>query len=240
MGIQDIIFGSEEMPLWGIVARVTVLYISLIMATRIMRHRQVGILSGHNYLVAAGIVSLAAVRMVNPKSSLLEGVVIVFAYAIVNTFISFMDIKFPRSVDRIAVPLMINGKIIKNNLAAVHMTIDNLLGQLRLKEASKLSEIQEVYLEPTGKINVLKKTTASPVTKKQLNIPINQIMFPEVVIYDGVVQNQSLARTGYTLQWLENQITQQYPGKSLQTIFLAIIEAQDQLYIEPGEELKNV
>lgn len=32
-----------------------------------MRERQVGILSGHNYLVAAGIVSLAAVRMVNPK-----------------------------------------------------------------------------------------------------------------------------------------------------------------------------
>lgn len=239
MSIQDIILGSEEMPLWGIVIRVTVLYIALIVATRIMRERQVGILSGHNYLVAAGIVSLAAVRMVNPKSSLIEGVVIVFSYAIMNAFISYMDVKFPRSVDRIAVPLMLNGKIIKKNLAAVHITIDNLLGQLRLKEASKLSEIQEVYLEPTGKINVLKKAAASPVTKKQLNISMQQIFFPEVVIYDGVVQSRSLERAGYTLSWLEAQIARQYPGKPVQTIFLAILEAKDQLYIEPGEESKD-
>lgn len=239
MSIQDIILGSEEMPLWGIVIRVTVLYIALIVATRIMRERQVGILSGHNYLVAAGIVSLAAVRMVNPKSSLIEGVVIVFSYAIMNAFISYMDVKFPRSVDRIAIPLMLNGKIIKKNLAAVHITIDNLLGQLRLKEASKLSEIQEVYLEPTGKINVLKKAAASPVTKKQLNISMQQIFFPEVVIYDGVVQSRSLERAGYTLSWLEAQIARQYPGKPVQTIFLAILEAKDQLYIEPGEESKD-
>lgn len=76
--------------------RASILYIALIIGTRIMRERQVGILSGHNYLVATGIVSLAAVHMVNPKSSLYEVVAIIFSYALVNAFLSYLDIQsFP-------------------------------------------------------------------------------------------------------------------------------------------------
>lgn len=60
-----------------------------------MGHRQVGILAGHNYLVAAGIVSLAAIRMINPESSFTSGLVIIFVYAGVNIFFSYLDIKFP-------------------------------------------------------------------------------------------------------------------------------------------------
>lgn len=47
-----------------------------------MGHRQIGILSGHNYLVSAGIVSLAIMRMINPESSLIAGIVIIFVYAL--------------------------------------------------------------------------------------------------------------------------------------------------------------
>lgn len=102
--------------MWGVVIRVAILYIALIMATRIMRERQVGILSGHNYLVAAGIVSLAAVRMVNPRSSLIEVLVIIFTYAAVNALTSFIDVKYPRLVDRVTVPLVLKGQVIKRNL----------------------------------------------------------------------------------------------------------------------------
>lgn len=92
--------GGKDLPFWALAIRAIILYIALIIATRFMRHRQVGILSGHNYLVAAGIVSLAAIRMVNPESSLISGLVIVFVYAGVNVLLSFLDIKFPRLIDR--------------------------------------------------------------------------------------------------------------------------------------------
>ena len=60
--------GSKNLSIFALALRAVILYIALIIATRIMGHRQVGILSGHNYLVAAGIVSLAAIRMLNPES----------------------------------------------------------------------------------------------------------------------------------------------------------------------------
>lgn len=234
--LKDVFLGSQELPMWGIVIRVAILYIALIMATRIMRERQVGILSGHNYLVAAGIVSLAAVRMVNPRSSLIEVVVIIFTYAAVNALTSFIDVKYPRLVDRVAVPLVLKGQVIKRNLDATHVTLDNLLAQLRLKEAGNLTEVEEVYFEPTGKINVLKKPAASPPTKRQANAATSPIAFPEVVIYDGRVQEESLRRAGYDREWLVGRVKAVYPEKTAADVFIGIIETDGSLYLSSGEE----
>ena len=76
------------------------MYISVLIATRLMGKRQVGILTGHNYLVAAGIVSLIAVRMVNPNTSLISALVIVFAYALINRFWSYIDLNFPALIEQ--------------------------------------------------------------------------------------------------------------------------------------------
>lgn len=65
--------GAKELPFWAFSIRAVLLYTALIIATRFMRQRQIAIHTGHNYLVAAGIVSLSAVRMVNPESSLAAG-----------------------------------------------------------------------------------------------------------------------------------------------------------------------
>ena len=45
--------GSKNLSTFALALRAIILYIALIIATRMMGHRQVGILSGHNYLVAA-------------------------------------------------------------------------------------------------------------------------------------------------------------------------------------------
>ena len=92
--------GSKNLSIFALALRAVILYIALIIATRIMGHRQVGILSGHNYLVAAGIVSLAAIRMLNPESSLTSGLVIIFVYAFINIFLSYLDIIWPNAIDR--------------------------------------------------------------------------------------------------------------------------------------------
>lgn len=163
---NDFWFGAKELPFWVFAIRAVILYAFLIFATRLMRQRQIAILAGHNYLVAAGIVSLAAVRMVNPEASLVSGIVIVLVYAAVNVFISFLDVKFPRQVDRHSTVLIKNGQLIKKNLLDARITIDNLMGQLRIKNVFSLSEVALALVEPTGKINVVKKGKGLPVTRK--------------------------------------------------------------------------
>ncbi|WP_236900264.1 MULTISPECIES: DUF421 domain-containing protein [Clostridium] len=158
--------GSKNLSVFALALRAIILYIALIIGTRLMGHRQVGILSGHNYLVPAGIVSLAAIRMLNSQSSLTSGIVIIFVYAFVNIFLSYLDIKWPNIIDRKPTILMKDGIILKENMLDCHVTLDNLLGQLRLKGAHNLSEIDSIVLEPYGKISVIKKPGSLPLIRK--------------------------------------------------------------------------
>ena len=222
--------GGKELPFWGLAIRAIILYIALIIATRAMGHRQVGILSGHNYLVAAGIVSLAAIRMVNPESSLISGLVIVFVYAGVNVFLSYLDIKFPKLVDRKPVIVMKNGIISWKDLLDAHITIDNLLGQIRLKSAPNLSEIDSLVLEPTGKISVIKKPASLPVTRKQMNLPSKNVGLPTILIYDGQVQGNNLDRLGLDLKWLQDKLNQKGIAQPSQ-VFIALLEADGSIFV---------
>lgn len=231
MGLSQAFFsGGKELPFWALGLRAVVLYVALIAATRAMGHRQVGILTGHNYLVAAGIVSLAAIRMINPESSLISGLVIVFVYAGVNLLLSFLDLKYPRLIDRRPVILMQGGRLDKKALMDSHVTLDNLLGQIRLKGAHNLSEVDSLVLEPTGKISVLKKSDAIPVTRKQMSLPPRFVSLPVILVYDGRVQQDSLAGLGLDLSWLVDRLNRAgFSGPS--QVFLAMLEPAGNLFV---------
>ena len=227
---HDFWLGANELPFWAFAIRAVVLYSFLIFATRFMRQRQIAILAGHNYLVAAGIVSLAAVRMVNPKTSLVSGIVIILVYAAINVVISFLDVKFPRQVDRHSTVLIENGKLIKKNLLDTRITIDNLLGQLRIKNVFNLSEVELALVEPTGKINVVKKAKGLPLTRKQMNLPLKNLNVPTILIYDGKVQNENLAKLGYDLKWLDGKINEKGIIQ-VKDVFLAALEGDGSVYV---------
>jgi uncharacterized membrane protein YcaP (DUF421 family) len=222
--------GGKELSLSVLMARAVILYIALIIATRLMGHRQVGILSGHNYLVAAGIVSLAAVRMVNPQSSLTSGLVIVFAFAGVNVLLSYLDLKWPRAIDQQASVLMEDGKLIKSSLMDCHITIDNLLGQLRLKGVHSLSDLDAVILEPYGKISISKKPAALPVTRVEMQLSPKPTALSTILIYDGVIQEENLRQIGFDRQWLAEKLLENGTN-DCSKVFLAMLEASGSVYI---------
>lgn len=227
---NDFWFGAKELPFWAFAIRAVILYAFLILATKFMRQRQIAILAGHNYLVAAGIVSLAAVRMVNSEASLVSGIVIVLVYAAVNVFISFLDVKFPRQVDRHSTVLIENGQLIKKNLLDARITIDNLMGQLRIKNVFSLSEVALALVEPTGKINVVKKADGLPVTRKQMNFPVKNASTPTILIYDGKVQAENLKMLGYDPKWLGEKIKEKRFMQA-KDIFLAVLEGDGTVHV---------
>lgn len=230
MAWNDIWNGAKELPFWAFSIRAVLLYITLIIATRFMRQRQIAIHSGHNYLVAAGIVSLAAVRMVNPEASLAAGLLIVVLYAAINIFLSYLDVKFPRFIDRHATVLVENGQIIKKNLLDARITIDNLLGQLRVKNIFSLSEVELAIVEPSGKINVIKKASGLPVTRKQMKLPFKNVSLPTVLVYDGKVQNENLKMLGHDLNWLDGKIKAKGVIQ-IKDVFLAVLEGDGTIYV---------
>ncbi|GAA3315626.1 hypothetical protein GCM10020331_010870 [Ectobacillus funiculus] len=124
-------------------------------------------LTGHNYLVAAGIVAISASRMTNPKHGLIEALVILLFYAGINILQSYLDIKIPQ-VHRTKA-YCINRKWSNHQAEPFFralISIDELMSQLRIQGAHKLSQISYATLESNGK---------SECNQKNLNIsPFNE------------------------------------------------------------------
>lgn len=230
MDWKGIFEGSKDLTFWAFAIRATLLYFSLIFVTRLMGKRQIGILSGHNYLVAAGIVSLAAVRMVNSEASLTSGLVIVFVYAGMNILWSYLDMKWPNAIDREPLTLVKNGRVLKQNLFNSLLTIDNMMGQLRVRGAANISEIALATLEPTGKISVIKKNETEPVNREQLALPPTYTASPVILVYNGKIEYTNLSGRGYSQSWLEDQLRSK-GIMQVKDVFLAVLEPDGQLHI---------
>lgn len=124
----------------------------------------------------------------------------------------------------------VDGKIIKKNLLDARITIDNLLGQLRIKNIFSLSEVELAIVEPSGKINVIKKASGLPVTRKQMKLPLKNVSLPTVLVYDGKVQNENLKVLGHDLNWLDDKIKTK-GVLQIKDIFLAVLEGDGTLYV---------
>ena len=155
---------------------------------------------------------------------------IILLYAAANIFISYLDVKIPRQVDRHATILVENGKLMKKNMKDARVTIDNLLGQLRLKNIYSLTDVSLAIVEPTGKINVVKKQSALPVTRKQMKLSTKNANFPAILIYDGKVQEDSLKNLGYDIKWLDDKIKEK-GFLQAKDIFLAMLEGDGTLHV---------
>lgn len=228
----DFFFGGKHLPFWAFSIRAVLLYLALVAATRLMGHRQVGILSGHNYLVAAGIVSVAALRMVNPESSLIAGLVIVGLYAGINLLLSKLDLRWPLLIDREPISLIVDGQLRPENLRKARITVEELLALLRVSGCLRISDAWQAILEPTGKLGIVKTATASPVSRQDFGLGPIPVGASVVVMKEGQVKRQGLLALQRDTVWLFTSL-QQRGVTNFNQVALALGEPDGTLSIIP-------
>lgn len=147
-----------------------------------------------------------------------------------NILWSYLDLKWPNAIDRDPIVLVKNGAVLKQNLNRSMVTIDNLLGQLRVNGAANLSEVALAVLEPTGKVSVLKKPESTPVNRKQMGLPAKFTAQPTILVYDGKIDYANLAGLGYSEDWLLEQLRVKGYNR-VKDVFLAMLESSGRLSV---------
>lgn len=209
--------------------RVTILYFSIFFMTRFMGPRQVGIVSAFNFITHAGMAHVATARMVNPQSSLTSALVIIVVAYSLSLLLSWIDFTFPSWVGTSPIYLIKNGQLLHSNLKKTHITIDDLLAQLRLKKVHNLSDVTEAVLEPMGELSVIKKPESSPVTRSMLNLPKKPTGISTVLIYDGKIEREHLNAFGLRESWLEDEIAKK--GYLISHVMLATLESTGNIHV---------
>lgn len=99
--------------------------------------------------------------------------------------------------------LIKHGKIDAKKLKKSHISLMQLLASIRSAGYPDLADVDYAILEPIGAISVIPKQEASPVTIKDLQIPVTYEGLPIALVIDTKIQRNNLQLVHKDEQWLK-------------------------------------
>lgn len=149
------------MPDWiEVIVRTLASVVFLFALTRLLGKRQISQLSFFEYITGITIGDLAASISLDLKATWYLGVISLAVWVAVSLMIEFLQLKSKKArdfIDSTSTVLIKDGKIMEDNLKKERLTNEELMEQLRGKNAFKTAEVEFAIMEPNGQINVLMK-----------------------------------------------------------------------------------
>ena len=228
--LHAIFFKGKDLDFLGLFIRTSILYFMLFGSGKLMGFRQPGIITSYNFLMAAGISHIAAARMVNPQSRLVDAMAIIVVYTFINLFISYLYLKFPSIVSQKPIVIVRNGKILKESLKKSRLTIDNLFSILRQKNAFNLIDVDYVIAESVGDFSVGVNPNNLPIIKSDMGMHASFEKLSEILIYEGKVDEKILNKNNLSFDWIYKQLSE-CNISDIKNVYLGIIMPNGNLYI---------
>ena len=151
------------MSLAEIVLRGTFIYLLLFFVLRVLR-REAGALGISDLLVVVLIADAAQNAMSSDYKSVTEGAVLVSTIVAWDYTLDWLGYRFP-AVQRVLrpapLPLVKDGRVIRQNLRKEMITIEELMSQLREQGVERVEEVKRCRLEGDGHISVIKRDSGS-------------------------------------------------------------------------------
>lgn len=222
------------MPEWlQIALRSAALFFIILVSTRLMGKRQLSKITTFrfvNYLVIAVITALLAL---NVFPNLALGAIALGIWILLPIGLDYLFIKSKWVHDWVngkETILIKQGKIMEENLLQARLTAEELLRDLRSKNAFNLADVEFAVLETTGDINVLLKSDKKPVTPRDFGRKVAPQTESQTVILDGNILDEPLANLGLNREWLMTELSK--TGVSLDNVFVGQIDCFGDLYLD--------
>ena len=219
------------------VLRATIVYIWLLLLTKLMGQREIGRLNAFDFVILITFGSTAAGVLNNSELSLRGTVVSVGTLSLLNVILAYLAFKSPRFrriVQDEPIVVVQNGRVIKEALTRTRFNLDDLLLGLRQKNYPNLHDVEFAILESNGMLSVIPKSQARPVTARDLQLPTAYEGMPAVLIENSRVMEENLRKNGLERTWLERQLhaSAGEPGK----VFVAMLDTRGRLFVSGKDE----
>jgi uncharacterized membrane protein YcaP (DUF421 family) len=141
-----------------VVVGTVVLYLGIIVYTRIFGLKSFSKMTGFDFLNTVAIGNLLAMSVATSSPSLFVGALLIGLLYLLNylvTLITFKSKTAEELLDNSPMLLMENGKVLYENLKKSKVTENELRGKLREANVIRLNEVKAVILETTGDVSVM-------------------------------------------------------------------------------------
>ncbi|MDI3280320.1 MAG: DUF421 domain-containing protein [Bacillota bacterium] len=225
-------------PLFAFAVRTIFIYLALWGAVRLMGKQQIGELTSYDFAVSITFGSLAAHPIVAGEISVGATVISMATLVFWNLAFAFLSMKSPafgRWVMGSPLVLIRDGLVSKHNLTKARYTLDDLLSLLRLKGVPNPADVEVAVLETNGQLSVIRKSQARPATPADLGLSTQYVGLPTVLIEDGRILYENLAKVGLDKTWLDQQLAA-CNITSPRDVFLASLDTSGRLFLQTQEE----
>ena len=224
--------------MYTLLLRTIITYILLVGAMKVMGKRQLGELELSEFTITMLLSELASTPISDSSIPITFSIVPIIVLISLEMIVSFISIK-SRKIKKLfgGSPSFIikKGKLCKNEMEKVRISIDELLSQLRIKNIFDLSEVEYAILEENGQLSVVPKAYARSVTLDDLNIQSKEKGIAHTIIADGQISDFNLSLSGHNKKWLMKQL--KLRNCKLKDVFLFTIDDSENIYIIKNGDL---
>lgn len=154
----DAVFYTKESVL-EIVIRGSIMYLVMFALLRIFR-RQAGSVGIADLLVIVIIADAAQNGMAGDSKSVTEAVILIVTIVLWDYLFDLLGYKskfFERILEPKALPVIKDGKLLRENMKSEMITYDEIISQMRQQGIESISEVKQSCLESDGHFSFIKK-----------------------------------------------------------------------------------
>ncbi|WP_160317127.1 DUF421 domain-containing protein [Oxobacter pfennigii] len=217
-----------------VIIRSFISFFSLLILVRLMGKQQMAQLTFFDYVVGITIGSIAStlsVQVNQNTTATLAGMGVWTILPILLAVLSVHNVWVRKVVEGEATVVIENSNILEKNLKKLHLSIDDLISQLRNQGVFSIADVEFALFEANGKLSILKKSQKQPVTPGDLNIQTQYEGLPTVLISDGVLLTDALYSLKLSNAWLQHQLGKQNII-NISEVSIAQLDTKGNLYVD--------
>ena len=181
----------------------------LIAVLRFMGKRQIGQMQLSELITALLLSELASQPLTDADIPIIYAVIPIFLLVSVEVIMSYLSTKsniMKKILDSTPSIIIRKGQIDQREMLRMRMSMEELMGELRLKGISAVNEVDYAILEQNGQISVLTNDKNSPLMQKDMNIEGDGNGIEHMLIVDGHISDYEMKVTGKTKEWISGEM----------------------------------
>lgn len=218
--------------------RTIIIFLSLLVAMRLMGKRQLGELELSELVVAVLISNVAAHPLQDIGIPLMNGVlpiIILLCCELIISGIIIKSVKFRQLVCGKPSIIIADGTINQKEMRQNRFTLDELFEELRNQGILDVSTVKYAVLETDGKLNIVLYPAEQPVTAGQMGVQTEDNGYPMIIINNGRLLSHNLKLAGRDERWLEKELKRRGASR-VNDVYLMTLNSSGQIYFLEAEQ----
>lgn len=209
--------------------------------TRFLGKKQISQLSFFEYVTGIALGELAGFMSTDLEAHYFHGIAALMVWFLVPFLLEITTLKskwLRHFFEGKGTVVIRHGRVLENELKRERYTADELMEQLRTKNVFQVADVEFAMLEASGDLSIMLKKEKQPLTPGDLGLKTGPDKLPYTVIVDGNIDDDELAASSLTREWLNKQLAK--INATADNVFLAQIGDQNKLYVDLYDDSRGI